>query len=737
MRKHQIESLLCKIFIAQLLLLSHLKVKGQDIFNPPTDSARLKIEAKRINAPIVLDGKLDEEVWQSAQEVGNFLETWPSQLKQAVHDTKVKVLYDDKNIYVGATCYNPNGRRGLHVQDMRRDFGYSNSESFAVTLDPFQDMRNPIPTFLVTPFGTQLDQLSYDDRIVDTDWDGVWKVRCSILDSAWVAEIQIPFSSIRYPSGAKQWRINFSRLIRNKSQIVGWSPWPLAFTFGRTTYAGHLNNVSAPANNLNIRLLPYALLKGASINESRIDYSPSAGGELKWGITPNTILEGTVNTDFAQADVDRQVINLNRSSVFFPERRQFFLENANLFSVGLDGVLQPFFSRSIGRNEFGFPLKIKEGLRFIHQNSKKAIGGLFINQQGDTTTGGSRIGLARAQFNLKNNSRIATMGILRYDEEFKTTPSNYNSVGIIDGFWRANKLLYVRPMLSLSHDSQSGKTGYAGLCEINFTKNKIFASVTEAVVTSGYNSSTGFVARKDFFNTSPALILTLWGKWLPRYLIYYRPNFVADIYHTTSTGKFQEATLSISPLSLVFRGYHRAALTIVPAWQQLTTTFGPVPGAQILARSYYYMRYQLSYDGNLSAPYSLSFNVSKGGYYNGKLNSYFVSLRVAPIPHVSCVLSYTRNDFIKIGETENSFTKELIAPEIRLAMNANVLLSGFYQYNTATGTGALNVRFSWQYKPLSFIYFVYNDLRSLPSIESITRFQQQTGIIKVSYIKQL
>jgi hypothetical protein len=554
---------------------------AQVVFAPPEDSSRLSIHAVRVDLPVKVDGKLDDPAWSNIPSVSDFLEIWPSQLKDAKYPTAVKVLYNQKSIFIGAFCAHPRGRKGLRVQDMRRDFNYAFSEWFAIAIDPFKDMRNPIPVLSVTPYATQLDQLSYEDRIIDTNWDAIWKSRTTILDSGWVAEIEIPFATLRYPKDSNQWRINFIRLIRNESQMSAWSPIPRAFGFGRTSYAGFLDSISPPKKNLNLRLQPYGLLNVSTVNGSSQKIEPKFGGEIKWGITSNTVLEASLNTDFAQADVDRQVINLKRSSIFFPERRQFFLENANLFSVGVDGVLQPFFTRTVGRDPNGGALRINEGIRLIHQNSKKAIGVIFIDQEGDSLQAESRIGIGRTQFNVSNNSRMGAMAVIRRDNAFEEVASNINAVAVLDGFVRAKQSFYLRPMISLSRNSAEDKTGYAGSFELNYTKNTVVASLTETWVDNRYDPKTGFLARTDFVNSLPSVLLNFNIQKYGKNLLFYRPGITGDFFHIASTQKLTEASLSITPIAFVFKGYHRVAFTILPSRQKLFSTFEPVPSLSI------------------------------------------------------------------------------------------------------------------------------------------------------------
>jgi len=211
MKKHLILSLLFSHFF--------FYNKAQTIFPPLNKSDKLRIEAVKAIHEIKIDGKLTDEDWSKCIAVKNFVQSQPNQGKPASFDTEVKILYDNKNIYIGTICSNPGNK--IFVQDLRRDFLYYNNELFGVFLDPFQNVQNPVPSFLVTPYGTQRDLLIYDDRIYDLNWDAVWQAKSFITDSSWSTEIAIPWSTLQYPSDSTIWGINFNRNIRSLNEITG------------------------------------------------------------------------------------------------------------------------------------------------------------------------------------------------------------------------------------------------------------------------------------------------------------------------------------------------------------------------------------------------------------------------------------------------------------------------------------------------------------------------------------
>lgn len=723
--------ILFRLALTAAIQLLFFTANSQSIPPPPAPNKKLKIEAVKATQKILIDGKLLEKDWSNCIAAANFIQAYPNQGKAASYTTEVKILYDNENIYIGAICKNPGNK--IYVQDLRRDFLYGNNELFGVFLDPFQDVQNPIPSFLVTPYSSQRDLLIYDDRIFDLKWDAVWSSKSAITDSSWSTEIAIPWSTLRYPSDSTTWGINFNRNIRSLNEITGWSPWPMAYTVGRMSYAGLVTNLHPPKNKANIRLQPYTLLNSTKNTRGQTNTKPQIGGEVKWLINTNTSLEGTYNTDFAQADADRQVVNLNRSSVYFPEKRQFFLENANLFSVGQDGILQPFFSRRIGLDENGNPLKINGGLRFIHQSAKRAFGAMFMQQADKDTSTKSYFGVIRGQQNIGVNNRIGTLITFQHDQ--KTNLSNTNVS--IDGYWRNVQSLYMRPMFSTSLGNNATKKGWAFFNELGYIKNNFSFLWYQTIVSRNYNPSMGFIARNNFINTQPQFTLNLRKHWLHDKITYFSPSVKANIYHTASNGKLEEASFTLIPFKVTFKNGEVFAFYFGQSSQYLNYVYQPIRNISVIPGKYQYKRNGFYFNTNLSAPWSIISEANWGGFYDGKLNSYFFSGRYVPIPNISIAIDFTYNYFLRLGLTKESVKTYLIAPELRFSLNPKVQLTGFYQYNTVSNTGGLNMRFAWEYKPLSFVYIVFNNLKTIDTKLTQNAINDNTGILKISYIKQL
>ena len=395
--------------ILVFILILGRTVQAQDVFPPPENPPVL--EASRTDSELRIDGHLDEADWEKALPVSGFTQEEPEQGAAPSFDTEVRVLFDDKNLYIAAICFDSEGSDGIRVQDLRRDFDFFENDVFGVSLDPFNDGRNAI-IFQVNPYGVLRDLQVTDGNEFNIDWDATYEARTTIKEDRWIAEIAIPWNVLRYSQEQNTWGINFVRGIRRLGEFSGWSLWPRVFTPYRMDYAGILDNIEPPPPSTNLRVQPYMVVRDERIGETDglLDaVTPEIGGDIKWAITSNTVLDLTVNTDFAQADADRQVVNLSRFSVFFPERRAFFLENASLFRMGSTLAALPFFSRRIGLDDTGQPIPIDAGARLISNTENRSVGALVVRQRGNESSPASHFGVARYSQNLGENNRIGAL----------------------------------------------------------------------------------------------------------------------------------------------------------------------------------------------------------------------------------------------------------------------------------------------------------------------------------------
>lgn len=733
-----------RLYVLFLFLVS-LTTYSQDveIFKPNPNKNTL--EAMETSGPIKVDGVLDEADWAKTKPHPRFTQVDPYQGEAPNHDTEIKVLFDEDNLYFGIFCKDSLGKKAIRATDFKRDFNFRTHDLVTLCFDGFNDERNAM-SIVVNPYGVQRDYLSFDAMYYDIEWDGRWTTRTTRTDQGWIAEIAIPWKTLRYPKTdepTQNWGFQLYRNRRLTNEITAFSPFPRSFSAARMDYAGRLTNLKPPPPTANIQVKPYLLTsynryKGNNPDIEDENTDVKAGGEFKWAVDPNNVLDITVNTDFAQADVDRQVNNISRFSVFFPERRQFFLENASLFgiNVGPGGrsqggsmVVQPFFSRSIGLDNEGNPLPIDVGGRFVHRASRRNYGGIYIRQAGNSTISGTNFLVGRYSENFGKQNRIGALVTAKNGSE------NTNITGTVDAFIRLGEPHSINALLSYSGNTEIGGGGFSGIAQYYYTSNKWKAWWTQSVITKDFNPEMGFVSRSDVIGTTPGITRFFRGEKMPfkQWLRAYEPSVHAQFYHQASTGKLIERQLTGNPLYLNLQNGGNFGYEVTSFFQNLTETFTPL-GLSVPMGEYDYVQHSVFGNSDPSKKLNFGGEIQWGSYFDGDLTSYNAQVGYSPLPHISLGGSFNRIEFDDVGTGNISKKVDLFSLESRLALNPRVQLSGFLQKNTENDLTNINIRFSWEYSPLSFVYLVFND-RDFNETLYGNQTEQQ-AIVKINFLKQ-
>lgn len=709
---------------------------------PPPAKQPVVIAREVDERSITLDGLLDESVWLQAEAITDFFQMEPVQGSQNRHSTSVRVLFDERFLYVGVVCRDSSGRGGVRVQDLRRDFIFGENDMFAIQLDP-QNLKRYCVSFQVTPSGSQRDLQVFDDNFRDNDWDALWRVRTNITDSGWTAEFAIPFASLRYDDvlqgDSTMWGINFFRLARRDYEQTVFPPVPQSYSPYRMVYAAQLRGLKLPKPSVNLRVQPYTLYDVSSSKTSRdasavVQGVPKFGGDAKWAVKPDATLDLTFNTDFAQADVDRAVNNLTRFNLFFPERRQFFLENSGVFAGVDNAFVRPFFSRAIGLANTQFaaiPVPIEVGMRYVERNADRAIAGMFVRQRGNDAQSAANFSILRYVKNFGAQNNIGAMLTHRYDDasERLNFGGKHNTTLTLDGLLRPTDELTITATLTGSLDSNSSRLGSAANVFAGYNTNAFYVGTLHAWATEKFLPGMGFVAQSNtmFHNPGGYAIIrpkerTWWRRW--------DPGVFLELYHNLNDGTFQQASLDIFPIWFFFQDNAFVRYSVAPTWQNINFNFAPV-GIQIERGRYFYVRHILQYSSDASAAFSFVARGELGGYFNGALTTLYGSLRYAPLPNIALTAEYERNQFFNVGTNSENLSTDLLTGAVRLALNPQLQVSVFYQYNSFDRRSRWNARGSWEFLPLSFLYLVFNDSMIQPSGQ-----QTQAFIGKVVYTHQ-
>lgn len=702
---------------------------------PPPDKP-VSVYALKATSQVLIDGSLNERDWEVAIPLTNFMQIEPKQGEPLKYPTIVKILFDERFIYIGAYCKDPAGKKGIRVQDFSRDFDYFENDLFAIALDPFNEKQNA-SVFQTNPYGA-LGDLQVVNGVIDREWDARWTARTSISESGWNCEMAIPWKTLRYPNSnvdSLAWGISFNRIARRDNENSAFPGYPRSFadTY-RMDYVAQLKGIAPPAPSTNIQINPYSVnrwnTRKVAGTKAGQDLSSKIGGEIKWSPTASSTVDFTVNTDFAQAEADRAVNNLDRFTVFFPERRQFFLENAGLFDAGNSASFKPFHSRTIGLNKEGNPIQIDAGIRYTEKHSKYSLGALYIHQANSSTIQAANISVGRFIKNYGEQNNIGFLLTNRIDQANDSLKSNINTTASITGFNQFNDKLNFKYTLSSSKtDGNYKDNGTAAATSLKYSANNFALEWNFSMVSAQYNSQAGYIRRRDFFkNFADIYLIKRKQKWLPGFVRSWQPGFSIDEFQSLKDWSLQEARFTFSPLVFVFNSGAKFSMGYTLNWQNLKADFEPL-GIRIIKGQYQYNRIELDYNSDQSSKFSWASSLSIGGYYNGKISTYTGSLRYAPVPYFAANIDYDMYKLKQVGIDKENITTHLITPNVRMALNPRVQLNIFYQANTATNQSSWNSRFSWEYKPSSFIYLLWNQNNN-------DSLQQGQSIAKISYLKQ-
>lgn len=535
-----------------------------------------------------VDGILNEAEWDLAKSSPQFTQIEPYQGAAPNFQTFIKILYNKQFLYFGIFSQDSLGKKAIRATDFKRDFNYLAHDLITITFDGFNDKRNAM-AFATNAYGVQRDYLSFDDLYFDENWDGLWRVRTTRTDSGWYAEIAISWQTLRYPrtkDSIQNFGLNIYRNRRLTNEITAFSPFPRVFSASRMDYAGVLKNLQPPPPKPNIRIQPYFLTSYDHYKNFDSSVKPNQtntkfGGDIKWAINTNAVLDITANTDFAQADADLQVNNVTRFSVFFPEKRQFFLENASLFSPSIqqagDGSggymhIQPFFSRTIGLDTLGNPIPILAGGRFVNRSSKRNYGAMIMRQEETDNSPATNFFVGRYSQNFGQQNRIGILSTI------KNTPDASNIESTIDGFFRLGESQSLNTIFTHTLNTNTNQQGFAGFAQYYNSTTHYKISWTQSVVTKNFDPEMGFVSRKDVIGTTPGMNWYYRGKDLPfkKIIRAYEPGFLPEFYWQASTGKFIERSLYFWPVWINFQSGAYFGYSIVPVFQRLTEPFQPL-----------------------------------------------------------------------------------------------------------------------------------------------------------------
>ncbi len=683
--------------------------------------AARSVVATEARGPIAIDGRLDEADWQAAPVASGFVQSEPRTGEPATENTEVRVLFDAERLYVGAYLYDREPGR-LVLNDIKKDFREEQQDDFELLLDTFRDRRNGY-VFITNVAGARADrQIANEGREINTSWDGVWTVKTSRVADGWIVEMAIPFRTLRFDfAAAPTWGINFSRRIRRKNEVVFWSPVPRAFTLARISLAGELTGIVHTGSARDLRVKPYTAAR--SVRETGGDAfvtTGDAGLDVKYGVTPGLTLDVTVNPDFAQVEADEQQVNLTQFGQFFPEKREFFLENSGIFYVGdaarnnrvmltptPDEDMLLFFSRRIGLSPDGRSLSIPAGVRLTGSLAGFGVGALSMQTRATATAPRNQYSVLRLRRNILRGSDA---GMIVLDREALGRAGDWNRLVGIDGNfrlpgnWDWNSYVVGSRKPALSGGQYTYRTSLSH--EGNFFHGKV--GLLE--VGRGFSDDLGYFRRTDTrkyildvgVRPRPAWFARMGGRELHPHVVWnYYENLRGDM-----TAKDLHSGFTFFMSNGTF-----AELSVNPQFQRIATPFTirrsipPIP-----AGSYGWNEYRLRGSTDGSRPLSLGFSILAGGLWSGRQMTQQLTLSARPSPHFNGSIGVSHTD-ADLDDPDAHFEALLWTSRATYSFTTNMFFDALTQYDPRQHVFNANLRFNVIHHPLSDLFIVLNQQR--------------------------
>jgi hypothetical protein len=706
-----------------LLLLASLAGPARLGAAPPTAAARPpaappQAEAVRARQEPVVDGNvLDDPAWEGVAPLDAFWQTAPDAGFPASQNTEVRILYTNAMLYFGVVCYDEDPS-GIVVSESRRDSPLDETDSFQIVLDTYLDRQSGFV------FGTNPTGLEYDGQVTNDgeggrgfgsslggfnkNWNAAWTVRTLSGDFGWSAEFAIPFSTLRYDRDtARAWGMNLQRNIRRRNESAFWSPLPRQFNLHRLSRAGTLVGLEPPRQR-NLKILPYVLgetLENVELQQERRS-DAEIGGDLKWSVTPSLALDLTVNTDFAQVEVDEQQVNLDRFNLFFPEKRPFFLENAGFFTMGDPGEVEMFFSRRIGIGPEGEIVPILAGARLSGKAGGFNIG--FLDMQTRSISGitpSNNFAVARVSRELPNRSRVGAIFVNRQATGDVGPFVEYNRTLGADGRWGIGKYGEIEGFVAktatpgLSGDDEAFKIGTT----YNSPEWMLNAEYTQ--LGENFNPEVGFLRRSGY--RKPA------GLIMYRYrpddllgLLELRPH--VSYYGYWKPDGFQETNYVHVDNHSEWRSGWELHTGVNFRREGVLEAFEIYPGIFVPRGTYDWAEAQIVGMTNQGAPLSLETRVIAGGFFGGSRVSVDTQLRGRLGEWFNAYVEHERND---VSVPDGRFVIDLVRLRLSYSFSTRLYVQALVQYNSLIDNWSTNLRFGWLQAANSGLYVVYNENR--------------------------
>ncbi len=652
-----------------------------------------QIHAFKTDREITLDGELTESVWHNAHAISHFTQRELDLGEPSTHPTKVAVAYSDKAMYIGVWCYDSQPDK-IVAKEMQRDFNFGLDDNFIVVLDTYNDDRNGF-MFVINPNGARADlQLFNNGGSRNSYWNGVWDVRTTIAADGWFAEIEIPFSTLKYRADVDEqvWGVNFERNVRRSREQVRWQGWNRNYNIDDVNQAGDLLGIKILNQKGFIEIKPYGLA-GAENRDNKVNGVGDIGGDINYLLSPTYKLNLTFNTDFAQVEADGQQINLSRFPLFFPELREFFLEGDDFFDFGFGGNrITPFYSRRIGLNNDFETVPIYAGARVLGKEKNSTLGAMSIQTGDDGINETTNYSTLSWRQDVGKQSVVGAMTTNKITDGRWHTTTGVNGRYSTSNFF-GNRNLEIGGAFIQTYNTDDGydSNAWAYRVFMNYPNDKlrIYSSMQRSP--APFEPEVGLMRRRDFreyfgtvsFHPRPKNAL----KWIRQFD--FSPASVTYV-QDNPTGNLQSFEYSLRYLGFNTRKGETVSLEYQVIAEGLTSDFEIYEGVTIPQGEYWWDRWRANFSTFNGRSLSLNTSFSGGEFYDGTSFQSTSTILWRTNKYLTINLRYEKNI---VNLPYGDFETDLISSRLRYAINPRMFGSALAQWNTAQEILNFNFRF--------------------------------------------
>lgn len=706
-----------------------------------------EIQAYRLSADdeFVFDGSVEEAFWGRIEPAADFIQQEPNEGAAATERTEVRIAYDDDYLYIGVILYDSDPS-GIEANQRRRDARLVADDRFVWIFDTFNDQRNAY--FMeINPNGLRTDGLISTGQggDINLNWDGIWDARTIIGDFGWSAEIRIPFRTFNFNPGSDRWGANFMRVIRRKSETALWTGFRRNEGITRPQSAGILSGLSGMSQGIGLEVVPFGILRGTEdhlANGRETVSDLDAGFDINYSITPSLRASVTMNTDFAEAEVDQRQVNLTRFPTFFPEQRNFFLEGSNIYEFAPMSRVYPFFSRRIGLRE-GEPVPITYGARLLGNTGNTNLAILHVRTGESGSVGPEHFSVARIKQNVGSESTLGLIYTRRSSDEILEGGAqplqDRHTLGADMELGTANFMgdkqlqfqaffIYHNTPFAADDTTNAWDRSARGF-RLNFPNQPWSGHVSYRELGNAFDPAVGFTQRNAFRRLQPSVGYSpqLSGSDLIRQMswdLWFEHLMDLDFELLT-----QDIRLSL--LDIDFMSDDNIQIRLTRNYERLERPFDIRRDGSIIIPMDEYVNWYADFRVR-SASYrnlSVDLNAEYGGFWSGTRTEFGAEITLRPATGIELSPEYIRT---YVNLNEGNFTTDLIRFQANLDFTTNLFLTANIQYDNLSNLIGMNNRLRWIITPGSDLYLVYNH-NWLEGEDNRFRTLQRSGNFKISY----